>query len=169
MELKEFKLQVLPLRDKLYGFANKILDNPDDAEDAVQDVMMKLWNMRNSLDECRSIEAFSMTMVRNVAIDKQRSPGNDMASLDGLLVLGHSPEQLYEVKEEAQLVRQIIDRLPELQRNTIRMKDIEGYENEEIAEITGCSAEAVRSNLSRARKQVRNIYLQLVKERERLC
>jgi RNA polymerase sigma-70 factor (ECF subfamily) len=71
--------------------------------------------------------------------------------------------------EEAELVKQIIEHLPELQRNTIRMKDIEGYENDEIAEIIGCSSESVRSNLSRARKQVRTVYLQIVRERKRVC
>jgi RNA polymerase sigma-70 factor (ECF subfamily) len=169
MELKEFKLRILPLRDKLCGFAAKILGSADDAEDATQDVMMKLWNKRHELDACNSVEAFAMTMVRNTCIDMQRKDKGDTLSIDDLQIASTGSEQQFEMHEEAELVKQIIEHLPELQRNTIRMKDIEGYENDEIAEIIGCSSESVRSNLSRARKQVRTVYLQIVRERKRVC
>lgn len=78
-----------------------------------------------------------------------------------------TPERLLEEKDEFRLMREIIDSLPTLQRTIIRMKDIEEYETEEIAEITGCNAEAIRSNLSRARKKVREVYLQTIQERKR--
>lgn len=65
-------------------------------------------------------------------------------------------------------MHEIINSLPHLQRTIMRMKDIEGYETDEIAEITGCGPEAIRSNLSRARKKVRDIYLQTIQgKRER--
>ncbi len=64
------------------------------------------------------------------------------------------------------LMHEIIDSLPNLQRTIMRMKDIEGYETDEIAEITGCGPEAIRSNLSRARKKVRDVYLRTIQERK---
>ena len=84
-----------------------------------------------------------------------------------MLRLRKEYERLLEEKDEFRLMREIIDSLPTLQRTIIRMKDIEEYETEEIAEITGCNAEAIRSNLSRARKKVREVYLQTIQERKR--
>lgn len=71
-----------------------------------------------------------------------------------------------EIKDEIRLMHEIIDSLPNLQRTIMRMKDIEGYETDEIAEITGCGPEAIRSNLSRARKKVRDVYLRTIQERK---
>ena len=78
-----------------------------------------------------------------------------------------TPERLLEEKDEFSLMRHIISTLPPLQQTILRMKDVEEYETEEIAEITGCSSEAIRSNLSRARKKVRDIYLQTIQQRKR--
>ena len=133
MELKQFKIDVLPLREKLLNYARKLTEDPSDAEDAVHEVMLKLWNMRQ-------VQAPSQSAT---------------------------PERLLEEKDEFRLMREIIDSLPSLQRTIIQMKDVQEYETDEIAEITGCNPEAIRSNLSRARKKVRDIYLQTIQERKR--
>ena len=78
-----------------------------------------------------------------------------------------TPERLLEIKDEIRLMHEIINSLPALQRTIMRMKDIEEYETEEIADITGCNPEAIRSNLSRARKKVREIYMQTIQEKIR--
>ena len=69
MELKEFKITVLPLRAKLLNYARKLTDEPEDAEDAVQEVLLKLWNKRLELEQYRSIEAFAMTLTHNICIE----------------------------------------------------------------------------------------------------
>ena len=168
MELKEFKITVLPLRAKLMGYARKLTDEPEDAEDAVQEVLLKLWNKRLELEQYRSIEAFAMTLTHNICIDMWRCKRNDTLSLDIVQAASPTgtPERLLEIKDEIHLMHEIIDSLPNLQRTIMRMKDIEGYETDEIAEITGCGPEAIRSNLSRARKKVRDIYLQTIQERK---
>lgn len=170
MELKEFKIQVLPLRSKISGLARKLLsEHPADADDAVQEVMMKLWDKRADLDNCHNIEAFVMTMTHHTCIDMERVRKIAVSTDDiQLSETDMSLERLVELKDEVQIVRQIIETLPELQRITIRMKDVEGYENEEIAEITGSNVETVRSNLSRARKKVRDIYLMTIKRRNNI-
>lgn len=168
MDLKQFKIKVLPLRNKLYGYARKLVDGSDDADDVVQEVMMKLWNMRQTLGEYNNIEAFSMTLIHHACIDMYRVRKTNTLSVDNIQIAEtSSSERQLEIKDEVTLIHRIIDSLPELQRMTIRMKDVEGYENEEIAEITGSGIEAVRSNLSRARKKVRDIYLQSIKERDK--
>lgn len=168
MELNEFKITVLPLRPKLLNYALKLTESPEDAEDVVQEVLLKLWNNRLKLNQYRSVEAFAMTLTHNVCMD-QRRRSRDNSSIDQLQTVagGGTPDHLLELKDEVKLIRTIIDSLPPLQRTVIRMKDVEEYESEEIAQITGCSAEAIRSNLSRARKKVRDIYLQTIQERKR--
>lgn len=169
MELKQFKIDVLPLRDKLLNYARKLTEDPSDAEDAVQEIMLKLWNMRQKLDEYQSIEALAMTMTHHLCMDIWRAKRPDSLSLEQVQAPSQSvtPERLLEEKDEFRLMREIIDSLPTLQRTIIQMKDVQEYETEEIAEITGCSAEAIRSNLSRARKKVRDIYLQTIQEEKR--
>ncbi|UYU40009.1 RNA polymerase sigma factor [Bacteroides salyersiae] len=169
MELKQFKIDVLPLRDKLLNYARKLTEDPSDAEDAVQEIMLKLWNMRQKLDEYQSIEALAMTMTHHLCMDIWRAKRPDSLSLEQVQAPSQSvtPERLLEEKDEFRLMREIIDSLPTLQRTIIQMKDVQEYETEEIAEITGCSAEAIRSNLSRARKKVRDIYLQTTQEEKR--
>lgn len=170
MEIEQFKTDVLPLRDKLLNYARKLTDDPSDAEDAVQEVMLKLWNIRLKLDEYHSVEALAVKITHNVCIDVWRRKRPDTLSLDKVQVDGGQavhPEYLIELKDEYRLMREIIESLPPLQQKIIRMKDVEGYETEEIAEITGCNLEAIRSNLSRARKKVRDIYSQTIQERKR--
>ncbi|KAA6308336.1 RNA polymerase sigma-E factor [termite gut metagenome] len=171
MELKLFKTIVLPLRNKLINYAQRLIDNDSDAEDAVQEVMLKLWNMREKLDEYQSVEALAMRITHNLCMDMWRRKSMvtlpleqvHMVHIDGIT----NPEHLIEMKDEYRLIREIIESLPSLQQTIIQMKDVEEYETEEIMEITGCSSESVRSNLSRARKRVREIYLQTIKEKTR--
>jgi len=168
MELKEFKITVLPLRTKLLNYARKLTDEPEDAEDAVQEVLLRLWNKRLELEQYRNIEAFAMTLTHNICIDMWRCKCNDNLSLDIVQAASPTgtPERLLEIKDEIRLMHEIIHSLPNLQRTIMQMKDIEGYETDEIAEITGCGPEAIRSNLSRARKKVRDVYLRTIQKRK---
>ncbi len=167
MEANEFKTTVLPVRLRLLKYACHLTDNQEDAEDAVQEVMLKLWNSRHELDCCRNIEAFARTLTHHACIDlirrrKYERLGKDCEPME---FLSHIPEYLYEIKDEIRLIREIIATLPPLQHDIMHMKDIEEYETEEIAQITGCSTEAIRQNLSRARKRVRETYLAIIRKR----
>lgn len=167
MELKEFKIQIGTLRERMLQQARTLTGDADDAEDVVQDVLLKLWNRRQELDQCRHIEAFVSTAVRNACIDFQRTKhtSSNVLPEPSCFVNENDPHHELEVKNEMELVHRIICSLPPLQQTILRMKDIEGYETEEIAQITGCSSEAIRSNLSRARKRLRDIYLKIMQER----
>ena len=163
MELNQFKTTVVPLRGKLLNYARKLTDDSSDAEDVVQEVMLKLWNIRQKLEEYNSIEALAVRITHNLCMDMWRSKRTDQVSLDQVPVVSQTvnPERVLEGNDEIRLMREIISSLPTLQQTIIRMKDIEEYETEEIAQITGCSSESIRSNLSRARKKVRDIYLKI--------
>lgn len=155
MELNQFKITVVPLRGKLLNYARKLTDDSSDAEDVVQEVMLKLWNIRQKLEEYNSIEALAVRITHNLCMDMWRSKRTDQVSLDQVPVVSQTvnPERVLEGNDEIRLMREIISSLPTLQQTIIRMKDIEEYETEEIAQITGCSSESIRSNLSRARKK----------------
>jgi RNA polymerase sigma-70 factor (ECF subfamily) len=157
MELEKFKITVLPLREKLLNVSMKWLDNRADAEDTVQEAFLKLWHIRDRLEAYQSIEALAVIMARNLALDKLRQQKPDADLLDNHLPDSEmkSPAELLEQQDAVNCIRRLIEQLPALQQTIIRMKDIEGYEVSEIAEITGTQAETIRVNLSRARKKIR--------------
>ena len=168
MELQKFKIKVLPLRSKMLCYAGKLTGGEEDAEDIVQEVLLRLWKRREELEHCENIEAFSMTLVHHLYIDQWRKRRKEEREIkEESSVENTTPEKLLEIKDSVRLNQEIIATLPTLQQAVIRMKDVEGYETEEIAEITGCQVEAVRSNLSRARRKVRDIYLQVIQDKSR--
>lgn len=162
MELEKFKITVIPLREELLSYSRKILEEKADAEDIVQEAFLKLWHIRYKLDEYRSIEALARQIVKNLCIDFLRAKKlNVEADILDFKTGSDTPELQMERKDAIEQVRYLIKTLPSLQQTIIRMKDIEGYELSEIAQITGTHVESVRVNLSRARKKVRDQFLKL--------
>lgn len=161
MDLKQFKKEVLPLRAQLLGFARRSLSDDAEAEDAAQEAMLRLWTCRERLTDCDHIGGFAMQTVKHICIDKlrQRTIRMEIGEADG--ASGQTPYELMELQDAVTLVERIIDKLPGLQRQIIRMRDIEGYELGEIATITGTKVDAVSMNLSRARKKVREKFLEI--------
>lgn len=160
MDAKAFKKKILPLRKKLLGYSFRLVENSEDAEDIVQETMLRLWNTRSKLDSYNNIEAYAMLITRNLSLDKLRArkPVTPYEHVQ-LFTEKADPQKQLEAQEAVNRIQEIIERLPTLQQLIIRMKDIEGMEISEIVEITGSTAEAVRSNLSRARKKVRTEFL----------
>lgn len=161
MTPQEFKTEIFPLGPKLYRFALKMLGKREESEDMVQDTFLKLWSNKDKLSEIKNLDAFAMTITRNLCLDRikskswqsQSSLGDEIIEAPGNLSLS------MEMIDEVQKAKKAIDDLPELQRMTIHLRDIEGMEYEEIAEILGTNVNAVRVNLSRARKQVRDVLI----------
>lgn len=166
MNLEEFKIAVLPLREKLLNYSRKMTEETSDAEDIVQEAFLKLWRIREKLDEYKSIDALATQIVKNLCLDRWRSPRLRNTRLDDTQSqIGYNNlEKRIEQQDQVRLIGQIIETLPPLQQAIIRMKDVEGYETSEIADIIGKDNEAVRMNLSRARKRVRETFIQLTKE-----
>ena len=170
MQIDEFTGRVLPLYDRLFRFACCFLKEREDARDAVQDVLIKLWEKRELLGKIDNPEAFSMRMIRNRCLDKIKGsrsvPMNREAEVR-MDVLASEEGDLSECRDTVSLVRKLITRLPEQQRTVIHLRDVEQMEFEEIALITGMQVNAVRVCLSRARKQVREDLLKIWKNEER--
>lgn len=166
MELETFKIKVIPLREKLLAYTYKLAGGQIDAEDIVQDVFLKLWSIRNKLDDYQSVEALAYKVTKNKVLDelkKCRTENIDKIDQTGhnISYTTHSPENITEQHDTVRHITRLINTLPALQQTIIRMKDVEEYTLMEIAEITGTQIEAVRVNLSRARKKIREQLVQL--------
>lgn len=157
MNHSEFLNIVMPFKDKLYRLAKRLLISDAEAEDATQEVLLKLWTNKQGLKKYRSVEAFSMTMLKNYCFDKLKSKHSKNVKLvhnnydSGNASLQHKVE----IKDSVSWVEKIINTLPEQQRIIIQLRDIEHYELKEIEKITNMSAINIRVTLSRARKTIR--------------
>ncbi|MDR3062000.1 MAG: RNA polymerase sigma factor [Dysgonamonadaceae bacterium] len=170
MDQKQFKEEVLPLRGQMMIYAQKFFDNKEDAEDIIQELFLKLWHMRNELPNYNNIPALSTTIVKNLSINKLKLIRRETNQLEGLHPTDEesSISDQLEAKDRLCHVMQIMNQLPDLQQSILRMKHIDGYEVEEIAELIGSTSEAVRMNLSRGRKRVKELFLNLEKNDDSL-
>jgi RNA polymerase sigma-70 factor (ECF subfamily) len=162
MDAKEFKERVLPVGHKIFRYAHRMLGQEHDAEDVVQEIWLKLWDKRGEIGNIRSVEAFAFRMTRNLCLDKikLKKPTYYDDRQEGSYRYEEAdqhpdPERSLELKDTMERVNQIIGRLPEQQQTLLQMRDVEGLEYEEIADITGLEINAIRVNISRARKKVR--------------
>ncbi len=155
MDSTQFNANILSLSDKLFRLAKSMLRNTEAAQDAVQDLSMKLWEKRNNLDDVENVPAFTMRAMRNLCLDTIRKQGDEDELPAEFEFVAPNPHQQAEHKDLAERVRDMIDNLPELQRTIIRMRDVEGMEISEIAYITSIKENAVTVNLSRARQKIR--------------
>jgi len=160
----DFKTKVLPVSKKLLRFAVHFLKDEDQAKDAVQDVFLKLWQKKEELDQIENMEAFAMRMTRNRCLDILRA--NKIVPIDAETDRKLKQETVdvhsqFELNEAAGQVKNLINQLPEIQQKVMQLRDIEQLEYEEIAERTGLQINAIRVNLSRARKKVRDEFLKL--------
>lgn len=158
MTTDEFKNKVIPVKDKIFRLARRILNNAEDAEDLVQEVFIKIWSKNIEISSLKNIEAFLMTVTKNQCLDKLKSHQLQKVEVDvrKMEVSESSPDKMLELKDEVTGVEQIIRQLPTMQQMIVQMRDIEGLEYEEMEEILNMNANTIRVNLSRARKAIRD-------------
>ena len=153
-----FKQLLLPLYPRLQRVALRLLGNVEDAEDMVQEVYMKLWSKRDALPDVQDVEAYCVTLTKNMCIDRLRMAEADKADVDEvptMLAATDDVEAQVERRDAVEQVKQIIETLPEHQQQVITLRDMEDCSFEEIAEQTGLTAVNIRMLLSRARKTIR--------------
>lgn len=158
MTRKEFESDILPFSTQLYRFAFRFLTNTEEAEDAVQEVFLKLWRMRDKLSEYNNLKAFAMTVTRNHCLDilrKKRTDYLDDTGTEHTRTNGMINEDVLEKKENFNIITGIINSLPDSYRSVIWLHDVDGYDYTEIAEKMGTDVKNLRVKLSRARKMVR--------------
>lgn len=145
------------MKDKLFRFAKSIIKQPEEARDVTQDILVKLWNTRHSLQKYRNIEAFAMKSIKNLCLDKLKHEQVKRNNLEA-----YTKEQpvaaeqvAIEKEENRKMVRQAIEQLPVQQKMIIHLRDIEEMSYEEMQEILQMDVQTIRMNVSRGRKKVR--------------
>ncbi|MHC1731787.1 MAG: RNA polymerase sigma factor [Bacteroidales bacterium] len=159
MTPEEFRMKVLPEGRRLYALAFRFLNNREEAEDVVQEVMMKLWAERGENRNYASLAAWCTTVTRNCCIDmlrrRKRWTMEPIKDTGGPGALCSGNEGADEKREAAGLVAQIVSRMKEPGRSAVIMRDLEGYSYEETAEALDSNVTAIRTVISRARKEIR--------------
>lgn len=158
MKKLSFRDDVLPLKDKIFRLALRITLSRAEAEDIVQDVLIKVWNRRDDLAEVDSIEAYSLTVCRNLSLDRLQRKENDNVNLDDAppTEADDAPPDLQIIRNERiDNIKRLIERLPIPQRAAMQLRDMEGKTYKEISAITGQTEEQVKVNIFRARQYIR--------------
>jgi len=156
MNTKEFKHKVLSLSELIFPMVARMLGNNANAEDAIQDIMIKLWDKRKQIGQHPNITGFVFLTARNYCVDmlKKKRPELNDSILQANVLDSESGQEQLEWKELNTIIEGILKKLPEQQREIMMMRDIDGFEYFEIAEVTELKVEHIRVLLSRARKQV---------------
>ncbi len=153
---------LLALKNPMYRLALRITLNSQEAEDIVQDVIIKIWKsppqspLQVEDGGVTNLKAYALKAVRNLALDRQRLKVNQTENIDGMdFSSGSSIEHTLEQQERIDLIRKAMEQLPEKQRSVMQLRDFEGYSYKEIADIMEISEEQVKVNLFRARQSIR--------------
>jgi RNA polymerase sigma-70 factor (ECF subfamily) len=167
-EISFFRTEILPLKNELFRLALRITLNRADAEDVVQETMLKVWNRREQWHELENLEAFCLTICRNMALDKLKRADHQNASLEegeGYNRADHSyaanPEEQAVQRDRVELVRQLVGQLPEKQRTCMQLRDMEGKAYKDIAQVMGITEQQVKVNIFRARQTIKQKFLQI--------
>lgn len=166
MQPISFRDDILPLKDKLFRLALRITFNRAEAEDVVQDTLIRVWSKRDEWTDLESVEAYCLSIARNLAIDRSRKAEAknveltpDTQELPDLL----TPDRQMEQDEQIHLIHRLVNQLPEKQRTILQLRDIEGKSYKEIAGIMSLTEEQVKVTLFRARQRIRLQYCEIDK------
>lgn len=157
MTQAEFLNIVMPFKDKVFRLAKRLLVSKEEAEDATQEILLKLWNNKQKISEYKNVEAFSMTMTKNFCLDKLKSKHAQNLKIvhsnyqDNNLSL----QKQVELNDSLGWVSKIMEELPEQQKIILQLRDFEQYNFEEIGKMLNMNQTAIRVALSRARKTLR--------------
>ena len=157
MNQKEFLNIVMPFKDKVFRLAKRLLVSTEEAEDATQEILLKLWSNKSKITKYNNVEAFSMTMTKNFCLDKLKSKQAQNLKIVHSNYQDHqvSLQKELEANDSVNWVAKIIEALPEQQKMVVQLRDIEQYDYDEIAKMLNMNNTAVRVALSRARKAIR--------------
>ena len=156
MENISFRTTVLPLSDRLFRLALRITMNRAEAEDVVQDTLLKVWEHREEWEQINNLEAFAIATCRNRALDIVKRAGRNTENLDEMAHFSsQTPAEQLEENEQISLVRRLMDDLPEVQRTIMLLRDIEGKTYQEIAETLDITETHVKVYLHRARTKIK--------------
>ena len=152
MNIDELFESVGKIRPKLLLIANRIVGDSEEAEDVVQDALLRLWQLRE--DDIRNAESLAKVITRNLSIDLVRRK-HVMVDVDESLL---EMDEEYQNEEQVERVMNLIGQLPTMQQTVFRLRHIEGMQMADIARIAGTTEQAVRQSISRARRTILKNY-----------
>lgn len=157
MKQSDFLKVILPFKDKVFRLAKRLLVSTEEAEDATQELFLKLWRNKEKLLGYNNVEAFAMTMTKNYCFDRLKSKQASNLTLvhSNYKEKDTSLDKKIEHKDSVHQVHKLIEKLPEQQKVIIQLRDVEQYDFDEICKMVGMKPTAVRVALSRARKTIR--------------
>lgn len=160
MSVEVFKERILPMKDKLFRFALRMLSNVQEAEDAIQEVMAGLWVRRDEWANWKNLEAYCMTATRNHCIDRIRRRRHREVKEIGEAGIadtggGRDPYEQMMQKEMSYRIRQCMAELPENQQLVMHLREVEGFSYNEIAEVLRISLDQVKISLFRGRNAIK--------------
>jgi len=165
MQIKEFNELAHSCESKMFRLAQRILISEDAAKDAVQEVFLKLWNIRHKLGEVQNMNAYAMRMTKNYCFDRLKSKESQNLRLvhSNFDRKENSIQDDMEKQDEVEFLKRIISKLPDKERTVIHLREIEEMELHTIAEITESKEGSIRVALMRARKKIKD---ELIKYRK---
>jgi RNA polymerase sigma-70 factor (ECF subfamily) len=159
MNAVTFKELYMPYHTKMYRIAYRLLEDAEDAEDAVQEAYIKLWNKKDELNSIENIESYCMVMLRNLCFDFLRTKSKIKTQAIDETCIAEEEYSLPDIEHNNEInhIESIISRLPQQQRQIIHLRHIGDYSSDEIGQIMGISSTNVRVLLSRARKKIKEL------------
>lgn len=157
MTQSDFVNIVMPFKDKVFRLAKRLLVSEQEAEDATQEILLKLWRHKENIENYKNVEAFSMTMTKNFCLDRLKSKQAQNLKIVHSNYQDHNVglQKEVEVRDSLSWVERIMETLPEQQKMIVQLRDIEQYDFNEIAKMLDMKETAIRVALSRARKTIR--------------
>lgn len=168
MNAEQFKIEVLPIKDKLYRLALRMLREPADAQDAIQEVFLKIWRQGAALKKIDNIEAWAMRVTKNHCLDRLRSRQWQVQVLEPHQLDADdypSAQEKLEQGETGRQLKRLMQRLPEKQKLVLQLRDVEGMMYQEIEDILDMPLGQVKTNLFRARQKMRKLLLATASEK----
>jgi RNA polymerase sigma-70 factor, ECF subfamily len=165
MKSISFLNDILPLKDRLFRLALRITLDRAEAEDIVQDTMIRMWNKREEWQQIESIEALAFTICRNLSLDRSQKVATRNVTLDESLnasaATTDNPHDTLANKERLELIHRLFNELKEPGRTIVHLREIEGKNYKEIAQVVGMTEEQVKSQLFRCRQKIRARYTEI--------
>lgn len=159
MQMRELVHMITPFQQKLYRYALRIVGDHMEAEDVIQELLIKIWKKKDQFLQIDNKEAWCMTLTRNMSIDKTRKKKKHRASnIEDFYFIKDSsatPYQSIESQDNMSRLQSIISGLTEKQQTVIHLRDVEGYSYKEISDITGYTVDQIKVYLHRARMILR--------------
>ncbi len=163
MDSEQFRNTVMPLQKVMFRVALHIMGNADDACDAIQDTLEKLWIKRSSLSCVENASAYCIGVLKNQCLTMLRQT-RVTDSTDKLPDHTDSTDLFSQVeaRDNIDRIRRIIASLPETQRRVAELSIFSQCSNTEICSITGMTDQNVRANLSRARHRIKELFTEKI-------